>query len=53
MTTLSALIPRMRYRTGRVVAIRCATCRTWRKTRRFNRNGTVCHTCIRLAATRR
>ncbi len=45
MTPLTALIPRLRYRTGRVVAIRCATCRTWRNPRHFPRNSTTCRRC--------
>lgn len=54
MSKLSALIPRLRtHRSGRVVAIRCAVCRTWRKPRAFNRNATVCHYCTYPAARRR
>jgi hypothetical protein len=46
MTTITALIPRIRrHRTGRVIAIRCATCRTWRKPWYFARNSNVCRTC--------
>ena len=53
MTSIAALIPRLRYRTGRVVAIRCATCRTWRKPNQFNRHATTCHGCCYGAARRR
>ncbi|MCA2219522.1 hypothetical protein [Jidongwangia harbinensis] len=46
MTSIAALIPRIRYhRTGRVVAIRCATCRHWRKPRHFAATANRCHTC--------
>ena len=56
MSTLTALIPRLRYRTGRVVSIGCSTCRKWRKPRHFSRNTNTCHTCVydaNLAARRR
>jgi hypothetical protein len=53
MTTIAALIPRIRYRTGRVVAIRCATCRAWRKPRHFNRNTNTCRACCYGQARRR
>ena len=46
MTTITALVPRIRrHHTGRVVAIRCATCRTWRHPRHFPRNSTTCRRC--------
>ncbi|MEV6493359.1 hypothetical protein AB0M20_32775 [Actinoplanes sp. NPDC051633] len=45
-TTMTAMIPRIRiHRCGRVVAIRCATCRTWRKPRQFLRNASTCRRC--------
>jgi hypothetical protein len=54
MTTISALIPRLRWhRSGSVVAIRCAVCRTWRKPKAFNCNATTCHYCSYAAARRR
>jgi hypothetical protein len=53
MTTIAALIPRLRYRTGRIVAIRCATCKTWRKPRHFDPRTNVCHGCTYEAARRR
>ena len=53
MTTIAALIPRLRYRTGRVVAIRCTTCHLWRKTRHFDRNTNTCRTCTHGPAARR
>lgn len=53
MSTLTALIPRLRYRTGRVVSIRCAACRTWRKPRHFDRNTNTCHDCVHGAAHKR
>ncbi len=45
MTTITALSPRTRHRTGRIVAIRCATCKTWRKPRYFTRNTNTCRRC--------
>jgi hypothetical protein len=52
--TISTLIPRLRWhRTGLVVAIRCAACRTWRKPKAFNRNANTCHYCTYPAARRR
>ncbi len=53
MTTLAALIPRLRYRTGRIVAIRCTGCRLWRKPRHVNPRTTTCHGCSYGAARRR
>jgi hypothetical protein len=53
MTTITALIPRIRYRTARVVAIRCTGCRTWRKPRHFDRNAGTCRACSHSAAHRR
>lgn len=53
MTTLTALIPRLRVRTGQVVAIRCIACRQWRKPRHFNRTGSNCNDCSHGAARRR
>jgi NAD-dependent SIR2 family protein deacetylase len=53
MTTISALIPRLRHRHGRIVSIRCAACRTWRKPRAFDRNSNTCHTCSYSAARKR
>ena len=53
MTTLTALIPRLRYRTGRVVAIRCTACRAWHKPRHFNRHSNTCHGCSYGAGRRR
>jgi hypothetical protein len=46
MTTINGIIPRLRYRTGRVVAIRCAACRTWRKPRCFAPNANTCRICF-------
>ena len=46
MSTVNGIIPRLRYRTGRVVAIRCAACRTWRKPRCFAPNANTCRTCF-------
>ena len=51
--TITALIPRLRYRTGRVVAIRCTACRLWRKTRHFDRTASTCRTCSNGPAARR
>ncbi|MFI7541094.1 hypothetical protein [Actinoplanes sp. NPDC049599] len=46
MTSIAALIPRIRIdRTARVVAIRCASCRTWRKPWHFARNTNTCRRC--------
>jgi hypothetical protein len=54
MTSIAALIPRLRWhRTGRVVAIRCTTCRTWRKPNRFAPTGNVCGFCRYGEAHRR
>ena len=53
MTTFAALIPRLRYRTGRVVAIRCTSCRAWRNPRQFTRRSNTCHGCSYGAARRR
>ena len=54
MTSIAALIPRIRFQySGRVVAIRCAACRTWRKPRYFARNSNTCHPCSYGAARRR
>ena len=53
MTIITALIPRLRYRTGLVVAIRCTSCRSWRAPRRFNRRSNICHGCSYGAAHRR
>ena len=53
MTTISALIPRIRFRTGRVVAIRCTKCRTWRKPNLFSRSTNVCRLCSYGEARRR
>lgn len=54
MTSIAAFIPRIRWhRTGRVVAIRCAACRTWRKPYCFARNSNTCHECTYGAARRR
>ncbi|MEV6845464.1 hypothetical protein [Actinoplanes sp. NPDC051411] len=53
MTTITGLIPRLRYRTGRVVSIRCAACRTWRKPRAFDLNTNICHDCSYGAAHKR
>jgi uncharacterized C2H2 Zn-finger protein len=53
MTTFAALIPRVRYRTGRVVAIRCPSCRSWRDPRRFTRRSNTCHGCSYGGASRR
>ncbi len=53
MTMLAALIPRLRYCTGRVVAIRCTACHLWRKPRHFARRTNVCHDCCYGAARRR
>ena len=44
--TAVALIPRVRHdRDGHIVAIRCATCRTWRKPGRFGRYTQTCRHC--------
>ena len=52
--TIPVLVPRIRrHRTGRVVAIRCTTCRTWRKPRHVDRHTGTCHTCSYTAAHRR
>jgi hypothetical protein len=54
MTTITALIPRLRLnRTGRIVSVRCAACRTWRKPRHFDRNPNTCHDCVYGAARKR
>jgi hypothetical protein len=53
MTTFATFIPRLRYRTGRVVAIRCTSCRTWRNPRMFDRRSNTCHGCSYGAARRR
>lgn len=54
MTKLAALIPRIRTQhTGRIVAIRCATCRTWRKPRQFNPTANTCHDCVYGEARKR
>ena len=53
MTTITALIPRIRYRTARIVAIRCTRCRTWRKPRHFDCNANTCRVCSYSAAYRR
>jgi hypothetical protein len=57
MTTVAALIPRIpriRFqRSGRVIAIRCTTCRTWRKPNLFTHRSNVCHACTYGAARRR
>jgi hypothetical protein len=53
MTTIAALIPRLRRRTGRVIAIRCTKCRTWRKPNLFARNTNVCRPCTYGEARRR
>jgi hypothetical protein len=54
MTSIAALIPRIRFhRTGRVVAIRCTRCRTWRKPHLFARNGNTCQPCTYDQARRR
>ncbi len=53
MTTFAALIPRLRYRTSRVIAIRCTACKTWRKPRHFNPRTNTCHGCAHEAAHRR
>lgn len=54
MTTIAALIPRMRRNgTGRIVAIRCASCRTWRKLRHFDRLENTCPDCVYGAARKR
>lgn len=54
MTTITALIPRLRWnRAGRIVSIRCAACRTWRKPRAFDRNTNTCHDCAYGAARKR
>ena len=53
MTTITALIPRLHRRTGRVVAIRCAACRTWRKPRHFDRHTNTCRDCAYGQARRR
>ena len=45
MTAITALIPRTRHRTGRIVAVRCATCKTWRKPRYFTRDTNTCRRC--------
>ncbi|GAB1643851.1 hypothetical protein [Krasilnikovia sp. MM14-A1259] len=37
--------PRLRFRTGRVVAIRCTTCRLWRNPRQYGRSSTTCRAC--------
>ena len=52
MTSIAALIPRLRYRTGRVVAIRCTACHLWRKPRHFNQRTNTCHGCCYGAARR-
>jgi hypothetical protein len=54
MTTIAALIPRLRlHRTGRVIAIRCTTCRTWRKPNLFTHTANVCRPCTYGEARRR
>ena len=53
MTRISALIPRLRHRHGRIVSIRCQECRTWRKPRHFARNSSTCQACTYSAAHRR
>jgi hypothetical protein len=53
MTTISALIPRLRHRRGQVVSIRCSECRTWRKPRYFDRASNTCQACTYSAAHRR
>jgi hypothetical protein len=54
MTTITALIPRLRWnRTGRVVSVRCAACRTWRKPRHFDGDTHTCHECSYGAARKR
>jgi ssDNA-binding Zn-finger/Zn-ribbon topoisomerase 1 len=54
MTSITDLIPRLRlHRTGRVVAVRCTKCRTWRKPNRFDRNTNVCRPCTYGEARRR
>ncbi|GLY97646.1 hypothetical protein [Actinoplanes sp. NBRC 103695] len=49
-TTRIPRVPRLRIRESRVVAIRCATCRTWRKPRHFTRNGNTCRRCPAIPA---
>jgi hypothetical protein len=47
MTSITAFIPRLRVqRTGRIIAIRCTRCRTWRKPRHFTRDANTCHACV-------
>ena len=54
MTTIAAFIPRLRrHHTGRIVAIRCADCKTWRKPRHFDRTANTCRDCVYGAAHRR
>ncbi|MET8146890.1 hypothetical protein ACIBSW_14080 [Actinoplanes sp. NPDC049668] len=54
MPTIAALIPRLRlHRTGRVIAIRCTKCRTWRKPNLFARNINACRRCTYGEARRR
>lgn len=54
MTTITALVPRIRlHRTGRIVAVRCTRCRTWRKPNLFTARSNVCHRCSYGAARRR
>ena len=43
----------VRATVGRFVSIRCATCRTWRKPRHFDRNTNTCRACAYGAAHRR
>ena len=53
MTSITALIPRIRHRTGRVVAIRCTACHLWRKPRHFTRTTNTCRSCSYGQARRR
>jgi hypothetical protein len=54
MTTVAALIPRLRlHRTGRIIAIRCTKCRTWRKPNLFTQYTNVCRLCSYGEARRR
>ncbi len=53
MTSIAVLIPRLRYRTGRVVAFRCTACHLWHKPRRFDLRTTTCHSCSYGAARKR
>jgi hypothetical protein len=55
MTTLAAFIPRFRTHrtTGRVMAIRCTNCKTWRKPRLFNPRSNTCRDCTYGTARQR